>query len=116
MVGKIAIDGMLFFAYHGYYDFEQQNGNNFIIDLEMEFNISDDALRNDTLSGTLNYENIYELVKREMEIRSKLIEHLCFRIKTSIQMEFPEILNLKISVSKLNPPIKGNVEKVKISL
>lgn len=114
MLGKIEIEGMLFFAYHGYYDYEQQKGNDFIVDIEIELDIKESALKYDDLNGTLNYEQVYALVKIEMEIKSKLLEHVAYRIRFAIQNKFPEILHLKVSIAKCRPPIKGEVSQVKI--
>ncbi len=114
--GIIKIEGMKFYAYHGYYEQEQKTGNDFIVDVEIELEIKDGALINDDLNGTLNYEKIYDLVKTEMEIKSKLLEHVCYRIKLAIHNQFPEIKNLKVSLAKLNPPMGKYIDLVKVIL
>ena len=83
-------------------------------DIEIELDIKESALKNDDLNGTLNYEQVYALVKIEMGIKSKLLEHVAYRIKSAIQNKYPEILHLKVSIAKCNPPINGNVSQVKV--
>lgn len=114
MTGTIRVEEMKFYAYHGYYDYEQQQGNNFIVDIEIEFDIKESALKNDDLHGTLNYEQVCVLIKNEMEIKSKLLENVAYRIKSAIQKKFPEILHLKVSIAKCNPPVNGEVSLVKV--
>jgi dihydroneopterin aldolase len=75
----IAIEGMKFYAFHGYYPQEQLIGTEFLVDVYVEVNISK-AGNSDQLSDTVNYETIYRIVKAEMSKKSKLIEHVAQRI------------------------------------
>ena len=114
--GTIKIEGMKFYAYHGYYQHEQQTGNNFIVDVEIELMIEESVLKDVDITGTLNYEQVYDLVKKEMDIKSKLLEHVCYRIKVAIKNKFSAISNIKVSVAKLNPPMGNNIDQVKVIL
>jgi 7,8-dihydroneopterin aldolase/epimerase/oxygenase len=114
-MGLISLSGMEFFAYHGCFAEEQIIGNKFIVDLEF-FSSTDKAETTDDLSATVNYQKVYEMVKAEMEIKSKLLEHVAYRIQRSLYANFPYIGSSKITVSKLNPPIGGKVEKVSVVL
>jgi dihydroneopterin aldolase len=51
-----------------------------------------------------------------MEAHSKLIEHVCKRILDAIRASFPQVNHVKVRVSKQNPPLKGNVERVFVEL
>jgi dihydroneopterin aldolase len=114
-MGLISLSGMEFFAYHGCFEEEQIIGNKFIVDLEF-FATTDNAETSDDLAKTVNYQKVYELVKAEMEIKSKLLEHVARRIQDSLYKNFPYIGSSKITVSKLNPPIGGKVDKVSLVL
>lgn len=114
-MGTIAIKGMEFFAYHGCFSEEQIIGNHFIVDLEMKTNTSKAEL-SDNISETVNYQAVYGLVKTEMEKTSKLIEHVAQRIITLVQKDFPEIEEISVTVSKLNPPVGGKVDRVCFTL
>lgn len=116
MTTKIQLEGMRFYAYHGYYDHEQQRGNDFVVDVELELVVKDEHLKSDDLKVTLNYEQVYELVKQEMAIKSRLLENVCYRIKTRIQNTFSPILNVRVAVAKLHPPLNGEVTLVRVTL
>ncbi len=75
----ITIEGMEFFAYHGCFKEEQIIGTKFFVDLYIEANTIE-AEETDKLSKTINYQTVYLLVKKEMEIKSKLLEHVGRRI------------------------------------
>ena len=66
-----------------------------------------EAIAKDQLSGTINYAEAYEVVKREMNIPSQLLEHVCGRIGTALLHHFPTLQQVQVSVTKHNPPIEG---------
>lgn len=110
-MGLIAVEGMQFYAHHGYYKEEQVLGGKYTVDVYMTTDFTE-AGTTDDLRKTINYENVYSITKSEMENHAKLIEHVCQRIAQSIQKTFPSITHLKVRVSKYHPPLKGNVERV----
>ena len=112
-MAKIIIEGMQFYAYHGSYKHEHQKGNKFEVDIELESNL-DKAAETDDINQTVNYENIFLITQKEMEIPSKLLEHVAVRIKNAVIKKFPEAKNLKVRVTKFNPPLPGECEKVSI--
>lgn len=114
-MGLISLSGMEFFAYHGCYNEEQILGNKFMVDLEF-FTGTENAEITDDLAQTVNYQKVYELVKAEMDIKSKLLEHVSRRILDALYKQFPYISAAKITIAKLNPPIGGKVEKVSVTL
>lgn len=106
---------MTFHAFHGCLEEEQRLGNTFLVTLSMELD-TQVADQTDELDDTLNYQLVYNVVKREMEIPSKLIEHVSQRILNAVFNEFPQIKGLEVKLSKLNPPLGGRVERVTIEL
>ncbi len=106
---------MQFYSHHGYHKEEQILGGKFIVDIYMQVNITE-AAETDRLDKTINYEDVYQLIKTEMEQRAKLIEHVCKRIVNTLKMRYDNIQHLKVRVSKHNPPLKGNVERVFVEL
>ncbi|MEN8248397.1 MAG: dihydroneopterin aldolase [Bacteroidota bacterium] len=111
---KIELIGLEFFAYHGVYS-QEQNGNNFIVDLSVEGDF-EEAIDSDCLDGTVDYEKLYRIISEEMQVRSKLLEHVTGRIFKRIKEEYPEVKKIEVSVQKLNPPIKGNIKAAKVSI
>lgn len=104
---------MEFHAYHGVYDFEKSEGNTFLVTLAMDLDTTK-AAETDNLDDTLNYQAVYDVVKAEMSVSSDLIEHISKRIAEALKRKFAQIQQLKLSLSKLNPPLGGKVEKVTI--
>jgi len=112
---EILLEKMRFYAYHGFYVEEQRIGNNFVVDLKIVLPFGD-VVKTDQLSDTLNYEAVYLLVKEQMMIPSKLLEHLADRILNKLMETFVSIQALEIRLSKLSPPLGGEIEKVTIVL
>ncbi len=114
-MSTISIEGMEFFAYHGCFAEEQIIGTKFKIDLFLEVNTSKAEISDD-LHDTVNYQTVYELIKAEMKIKSKLLESVGKRILDKIKLTFPEVEKSKIKIRKLNPPLGGKMEFVSIEL
>lgn len=112
---KITLENMEFHAYHGCLEHEKTLGNTFIVSLTMDLNTTF-AGKSDELSDTLNYQLVYDVVKQEMEIPSKLIEHVGQRIVEKVCSSFTQITTLKLKLSKLNPPLGGKVDAVSIEI
>jgi len=110
-MGKITLDGMEFFAYHGCFKEEQLIGTKFIVYLTIETDTSK-AEQSDHLHDTVNYSGLYHAVKTEMELKSHLLEHVARRIIISVSGQFPSITGINITISKLNPPVGGKVKQV----
>lgn len=112
---KIALEDVIFYAHHGLFDEETIVGGRFEVNLAVETDFSL-AADEDKIEGTVNYVALYDLVKEEVEKPSKLIEHLAGRIIKRIKEEFSEVENVHIKISKLNPPISGEVGKVSVEM
>ena len=114
-MATISITGMEFHAYHGCFREEQLIGNTFIVDIHFETD-TNEAEISDDLHKTVNYAAVYGLVKKEMEITSRLIEHVARKVLNSVTGSFPQIIQAELKVSKMNPPVGGKVEKVSVTL
>ena len=115
MIGKVILEGLEFHAYHGVYAHERSSGNKFELDVIVETEFGDSAFRDD-LSGTINYEDVYAVVKTEMEKPSKLLERVGHSIAEKILETFPEAISAQINISKFNPPIGGVCRKASVTL
>lgn len=102
----IELCALNFFARHGVLPEERLQGNTFTVDLTLEADISH-AIATDELGGTINYAEAYEVVKREMEIPSLLLEHVCGRICDALFNRFATLQRVQVRVAKHNPPIEG---------
>lgn len=115
MVTKIELDAMKFYAYHGVMPQERIVGNHFVVTLTLSLPFCR-AIITDDLEDTLNYAAVYETVKREMEIPSNLIEHVAGRIMRALKTAFPQIIAIDLKLSKLNPPIAGEIASASVIL
>ena len=115
MTGRVALEGLEFHAFHGVYPHELESGNWFEVDIAVETDFSM-AAANDELTGTVNYETLFKIVKDEMDQPSKLLETVAEKIAKDVLQKFPEAQSVELRVSKLNPPIGGKCKKATISL
>ncbi|MCU0420495.1 MAG: dihydroneopterin aldolase [Cyclobacteriaceae bacterium] len=113
MKGTIILEGLEFHAYHGVYPHERSSGNKFEVDLAVQTEIQETAFADD-LSGTLNYEDLYALVKAEMEKPSKLLERVAHAIAASVLRASSQALAAEVKISKFNPPIGGVCKKASV--
>ncbi len=111
----IELEGMEFYAFHGHFEVEKLAGNRFLVNLKIEADLNK-AGKTDNLEDTLDYQKAFLAVKEEMAVSSDLLEHVCQRIIYRIKSEFPETQKVLVKVSKMNPPMGGQIEKVSLSL
>ena len=112
-MGTIKVKNIRVYAYHGCLLEEGKIGSDYQIDLEVKANLKKSA-KTDELSDTVDYVHLNQIVKEEMAIRTKLLETVADKILERILLEIPLVNHVKVEVSKLNPPIGGNVEMVSI--
>src|SRR5687767_2960065 len=115
MIGRVALEGLEFRAFHGVYPHERESGNWFEVDIAVETDFSL-AANTDELVGTVNYETLFKIVKAEMERPSKLLETVTEKIATDVLELFPNALSVEFKISKINPPIGGKCKKATVSL
>jgi 7,8-dihydroneopterin aldolase/epimerase/oxygenase len=109
LIGEIYLEGIEIIAFHGVYEQERKLGNTFLIDLKIKTDIEKSAI-SDNLNDTVDYAVLYNIIKTEMEIPSKLIENVVTRIVNKISNQFSEILEIDIKIAKNNPPIDGKAK------
>ena len=108
-MGQIALEGMAFYSHHGYYTEERKRGNNYIVDVFVDYNL-EAAADSDDLHKAVNYEQIYTICETEMNNPRHLIESVAKSIAHSIKKEFPDVEQLSIHVRKLAPELGGTVK------
>lgn len=113
MKHTIEVNGIKIYAFHGCLPEEEKIGGHYVVDVMLNTNFSEAAFTDD-LSKTVDYVLIHQVVKEEMAIRSKLIEQVGQRIVDRIKREAVGIHFLRVKVTKLAPPINGDVDNVAI--
>jgi len=112
---KIYLDEMRFYAYHGVMEQERLVGGEYSVSLTVEADLSE-AVRTDDVADTINYAALYEVVKSEMAVPSKLLEHVAGRIGRRAMETFERITTLTIKVTKLNPPMGADSKGASVEL
>ena len=115
MVHGINIEGIKLYGYHGCLDEEAKIGGHYVVDVYLTTDFTE-AAQSDDLQKTIDYCAIYEIAKAEVALRSKLIEQVCDRIHRRIRREFAGIQSLHVKLTKLTPPMNGDVEKVSVEI
>jgi len=112
----ITIKGLKFQGKHGYYKRERETGNRFEVDVIARGNFKE-SIKNDDLTKTFNYELAEQVASDIFNGKSeKLIEKLCFQIGEELFEQSAHIKKLKVSVRKLNPPIKRDADYAEITM
>lgn len=114
-MGIIKLKNIRTYSYHGCLLEEGKIGSDYIVNLEIKTDLRKSSLT-DNLKDTVDYVLLNSIVVEEMAIRSDLLEHVAHRIITRIFEEIPEVSRIIVAVSKLNPPIGGDVEAVTIEM
>jgi len=114
-MGKIRVNNIKLYAYHGCLEEEAKIGSEYRVDVEVEADLMKSTFSDD-LNDTVDYVHINHIVKEEMAIRSALLEHVARRINERILSEIKMVKSVEVQVAKINPPIGGNVEQVVIVL
>ena len=114
-MGTVCVDNIRLYAYHGCLEEEALIGSDYRVDVTVTADLQL-AAQSDELRDTVDYVHIHRIVKEEMAIRSKLLEHVGKRILDRIFKELPPVHQGEVSISKINPPIGGDVEAVSVKL
>ena len=114
-MGIIKLKNIRTYSYHGCLIEEGKIGSDYTVNLEVKTDLRKSSV-SDNLRDTVDYVLLNSIVVEEMAIRSDLLEHVAHRIITRIFDEIPEVSRIIVAVSKLNPPIGGDVEAVTIEM
>ena len=112
-MGKIKLKDIKIYAYHGCLSEENLIGGEYLVNLSVFSNLKKSSL-SDELKDTIDYVSLLDIVKKEMLSPSKLLENVVKRVVDKIFLVFPKIDKVSLEVSKLNPPINGNVFSVSV--
>ena len=88
MTSYIFLDTLRFFAHHGVGEQETVVGN----------------------------DDVHTAVKAEMDIPSKLLEHVCGRIINRLFHDFPQIEEITLKLAKRNPPMGADIEAAGVEI
>lgn len=114
-MGKILLEDIKLYGYHGCFEEEKKIGSQFLVNLEIAVALNE-ACRTDLLEDTFDYAEAYQIVCDEMKVPAKLLEHVAHRILQRLFAASSLVTDAKIRVSKLNPPFGGDVKAVSVEI
>ncbi|RXJ01084.1 dihydroneopterin aldolase [Anaerobacillus alkaliphilus] len=113
---KIYLNQMQFYGYHGVFSEETKLGQRYIVDVILETNLKE-AGRTDDLNQTINYAEIFDVVKMVVEGPPyKLVEAVAEEIAKQILQRFILVNACTVKVIKPNPPIVGHYHSVAVEI
>ena len=108
----IIIEGIECYAYHGCLKEEAKIGGHFSVDVTLHLDLSK-AIATDELAETADYVVIHNIVREQMNIRSKLIEHVAGRILQQLKSQYSNA-TIEVKLTKFNPPVNGQIKKASV--
>ena len=111
----IFLRNVRFHAFHGVLPQERLVGGDFLVNLRVDYPVGK-AMESDEVGDTLNYATLFDLVKREMQMPSQLLEHVAGRIAKAIMADFPAVTSIDLELTKLNPPMGADSDGAGIFL
>lgn len=115
MISKIVLEEMRFYAFHGVGEQERKVGNRFTVNLILTADLRQ-AVVSDCIGDTINYAEVYEVVKAEMDVPSALLEHVAGRVLVALKVQFPQLTEVEVKVTKSSPPFGGDVQSASVIL
>ncbi|MEM7085915.1 MAG: dihydroneopterin aldolase [Bacteroidota bacterium] len=114
-MSTIRLKNIRIFTNHGCLIEEEKIGSDYLVNLTVKAQLHNAAVT-DNLKDTIDYVHLQHIVKNEMAVRSKLLEHVGQRIIDRIFSEISLVDEAEVTISKLNPPIGGDVEEVSVTM
>ncbi len=114
-MAQISIENMKFYAYHGCFKEEQAIGTSFSVSIWFDADTTK-AETTDNVTDTVDYSKVYAVIKEQMAVPSHLLEHVGRRIIDCVKDNFKQITHIKLKISKLNPPVGGQMDCVSLVL
>lgn len=114
-MGVIHVNGIRVYAFHGCLPEEAKIGGEYVVDVRIDVDFSK-AAETDELEDTVDYCVVHDVVKAEMAVRSKLIEHAGQRIVTALRKHYPAVKTFSVMVTKIVPPLNGVVDSVAVTV
>jgi len=114
-MNKIILKNVRCYSYHGCLNEESIIGSNYLVDFSVVVDLNKSSC-SDKLKDTVDYVLLNKIIKKEMSVPSKLLEHVANRILDSAFKRDNRIQKGIVKISKINPPINGDVQRVSIKL
>jgi dihydroneopterin aldolase len=114
-MGKIFVEGIQIYAYHGCFKEEADIGTHFVVDVELDVDLTQPSI-SDNIEDTVNYQAVFDVIKEQMAVPSNLLEHVSKRIMDTLFDRFNGVEKIKLKVSKMNVPLGGQINNVAVQI
>ena len=101
-------------AYHGLYEGEDKVGSPYEISVKVSYDEGGTDFTD--LSDTINYADIYAIVKQRMQLATPLLEKVADGIVRQIKDQYPQSREIIVTIYKLQAPIENFEGRVGITL
>jgi len=115
MISHLRISGIECYSYHGCLPEETKIGGRFRVDVSFEMDFGK-AITDDALAKTIDYVQVNKIVRAQMAIPSKLIEHVCGRIAEALIGLIIGKGTVNVSVTKYNPPVNSRFDEATFTM
>ena len=113
---KVRIHNMMFYGFHGYYEYEREQGQKFFFDVELKIN-DDDSVRSDDVNDGVDTARVYELIKEVSENRRfQLLAALGEHIADKLLARFAHVDEAMVRIRKPSVPISGPIDYVEVEV
>jgi dihydroneopterin aldolase len=110
---QIFLEQLQFYAYHGLYPEERILGNNYVVDIVVNYQTNTRLIH--SIEQTINYAEVYELIDQRMKKPTDLLETIATEFCHQLMEKFPSIQKIQFSIKKMNPPISKMIGNVGVS-
>lgn len=111
----ISLNNIRLYAFHGVMPQERKVGGWYRVSVSVGYPY-ERALCTDDVADTLNYALMFDVIRREMSQPSNLIEHVAGRIGNALLVEFVSITEVRVEITKENPPMGANCDGASCSI
>lgn len=102
---KVQLHNLHFNSFHGIHEEEKILGNDYVVDASVEFHEAAEVIT--SIHETINYAEIYRIIKLKMDVPTPLLETVIMEIGNKIHERFSSLRSINISIEKMHPPIEG---------
>lgn len=115
MSDKITLSNMMFYGFHGAYEYEREQGQKFYLDVDI-FTDLQKAGNSDLVQDTIDYTAVYGRIKEIVENhRFSLLEALGAHIGDSI-LQLPNVSHVAVRIRKPAVPMRGQIDYVEVQI
>lgn len=111
---SIELHNIRLHAYHGIYEGEQKTGSPYEVNLKVTYD--EGQVKFDDLRNTINYVDVFEIVKQRMKVATPLLEKVAEGIIRKLKHQYPYTNEITLSIFKLEPPIENIQGKLGITM